>query len=86
MLDANQNSFGHRSIACAQTGAGKTLLFYIALLMEIEDGLDKMIIVITLLNLLGKQNVAGLEKVGISAIAISAENASIKTFKVSQVF
>jgi superfamily II DNA helicase RecQ len=70
-------------VACARTGAGKTLSFYIALLMDIEDGLDNMIMVVTPLNLLGKQNVAGLEKAGLAAIAVSAENASKKTFQVS---
>ncbi|KAF8168743.1 P-loop containing nucleoside triphosphate hydrolase protein [Pholiota molesta] len=75
---------GKDVVACARTGAGKTLSFYIALLMDIEDGLDKMIILVTPLNLLGKQNVAGLEKAGLPAIAVSAENASTKTFKVSQ--
>lgn len=39
----------------AATGAGKTLSFWIPLLMALEEGQDKMIVVVTPLNLLGKQ-------------------------------
>lgn len=69
-------------VACAVTGAGKTLSFWIALLMAQADGEDKMIFVVTPLNLLGKQNVASLENAGLSAIAVSSENASPAVFKV----
>ena len=31
---------GKDVVGCAKTGAGKALSFYIALLMDIEDGLD----------------------------------------------
>ncbi|KAF8155084.1 hypothetical protein BJ912DRAFT_1013672, partial [Pholiota molesta] len=48
---------GKHVIGCAPTGAGKTLSFWIPLLMALEDGKDKMSIVVTPLNLLGKQNV-----------------------------
>jgi len=41
----------------AATGAGKTLSFWIALLIVLEEGEDKMIFIVTPLNLLGKQNV-----------------------------
>ena len=74
---------GRDVVACAPTGAGKTLSFWIPLLMAIEDGLvDKMTIVVTPLNLLGKQNVNSLANAGISAIAVDKTNASLKTFKV----
>lgn len=70
-------------VGVAATGSGKTLSFWIPLLMALEDGLDKMVVVVTPLNLLGKQNVDLLAKAGISGVAIDAENASDKTFKVS---
>jgi len=73
---------GKDVIGCTATGAGKTLSFWIPLLMALEDGLDKMTIVVTPLNLLGKQNVQVLEKAGLSAVAISRENANPETFKV----
>ena len=41
-----------------------------------------MTIVITPLNLLGKQNEVLLEKAGISAIAVSMQNANTETWKV----
>ncbi|KAF9003897.1 P-loop containing nucleoside triphosphate hydrolase protein [Cyathus striatus] len=47
---------GKDVIGCAATGSGKTLSFWIPLLMALVDGLDKMSIVVTPLNLLGKQN------------------------------
>jgi superfamily II DNA helicase RecQ len=80
---------GKDVVACAPTGAGsagKTLSFWIPLLMAIEDGLvDKMTIVVTPLNLLGKQNVSSLAHAGISAIAIDRTNASVNAFKVHQI-
>ena len=69
-------------VAVAATGARKTLSFWIALLMALEEGEDNMIIVVMPLNLLGKQNVETLDKAGLSAIAISSENANPATFKV----
>jgi superfamily II DNA helicase RecQ len=69
-------------IGCAATGSGKTLSFWIPLLMALEEGLDKMTIVVTPLNLLGKQNVQLLEKAGLSAVAVSRENANPETFRV----
>jgi len=50
--------------------------------MALEDSRDVMTIVVTPLNLLGKQNEALLEKAGISAIAVSMKNANIETWKV----
>ena len=73
---------GKDVIGCAPTGAGKTLSFWIPLLMALEDGRDVMTIVITPLNLLGKQNKVLLEKAGISAIAVSMKNANTETWKV----
>ena len=69
-------------IGVAATGAGKTLSFWIALLMALEEGEDKMVFVVTPLNLLGKQNVEALDKAGLSAISVSSENANPATFKV----
>ena len=53
-------------IGIAATGAGKTLLFWIALLMVLEEGEEEMIFVVAPLNLLGKQNVEALDKAGLS--------------------
>lgn len=44
-------------VACAPTGSGKTLSFWIPLIMAQVDGLRKLMIVVTPLNLLGQQNV-----------------------------
>jgi superfamily II DNA helicase RecQ len=67
---------GKDVITCAATGAGKTLSFWIALLMAMEEGEEKMIFVVTPLNLLGKQNVDSLGQAGLRAIAVSSENAN----------
>ncbi|KAF8995086.1 hypothetical protein BDQ17DRAFT_1251068 [Cyathus striatus] len=72
---------GKDVVGCAPTGAGKTLSFWIPLLMALEEGHNKMSIVVTPLNLLGKQNVEMLEKAGISAISITKKNANSSTFK-----
>ncbi|KII86188.1 hypothetical protein PLICRDRAFT_114870, partial [Plicaturopsis crispa FD-325 SS-3] len=68
-------------VGTAATGAGKTLSFWIPLLMALEDGQDKMIIVVTPLNILGEQNVKDLEAAGLNAIAVNSENANAETFK-----
>ena len=75
---------GKDVIACAPTGAGKTLTFWIPILMALEDGEDKMSIVVTPLNLLGKQNKEALDAAGINGIAVSRHNATPETFKVCQ--
>ena len=77
---------GKDVITCAATGAGKTLSFWIALLMAMEAGEDKMIFVVTPLNLLGKQNVDSLDQAGLHAIAVSSENANATVYKVSTTF
>lgn len=69
-------------VGISATGSGKTLSFWMPLLMALEDGRDVMTVVITPLNILGKQNVADLEGAGIPAIAVSAENATSEVFKV----
>lgn len=75
---------GRDVIGCASTGAGKTLSFWIPLLMAQEDNhTRKILFVISPLNVLAKQNVDSLVEVGISAIAVVAENATASTFKVS---
>ena len=67
---------GRDVVACAPTGAGKTLTFWIPILMALKEGKDVMSIVVTPLNLLGKQNKEALDKAGIKGIAISRCNAT----------
>jgi hypothetical protein len=50
--------------------------------MALEDREDKMVFVVTPLNLLGKQNVKALDKAGLSAISVSSENVNPATLKV----
>jgi len=74
---------GKDVVACAATGAGKTLTFWMPLLMAIEDGHeDAMVIVVTPLNLLGKQNALALNDTNLPAIAVDRDNANERTFKV----
>lgn len=73
---------GKDVVACAPTGAGKTLSFWIPLLLALKDSLDPMVIVVTPLNLLGKQNVDSLEKMKLPAIAVDSQNANVETFRV----
>jgi ATP-dependent helicase YprA (DUF1998 family) len=75
---------GKDVVACAPTGAGKTLTFWIPILMALEEGKDKMSIVVTPLNLLGKQNKEALDEAGIKGVAVSRQNATPQTFKVCQ--
>jgi superfamily II DNA helicase RecQ len=74
---------GKDVVGVAATGASKTLSFWIALLMALEEGKDKMIFVVTPLTLLGKQNVKALDQASLNAISVSSENANLATFKVS---
>jgi superfamily II DNA helicase RecQ len=62
----------------AGCGSGKTLGFWIPLLYN-KNGIQ---IVITALNLLGKQNVESLQRAGINGISINAETATQKNFQV----
>ncbi|KAJ7207018.1 hypothetical protein C8J57DRAFT_1727419 [Mycena rebaudengoi] len=64
-------------VSIAATGSGKTLTFWMPLLF-IPDGIQ---IVVTSLNILGKQNVDSLAKVGISAITITADTATAENFR-----
>ena len=67
----------------APTGAGKTLSFWIPLLMALEDRkTDKMMFIVTPLNLLSKQNQKELEKAGLRGIAVSSEDVTDVVFKV----
>ncbi|TFY58991.1 hypothetical protein EVJ58_g6058, partial [Rhodofomes roseus] len=68
-------------VGIAATGSGKTLSFWLPLLMALEDGEDKCMIVVTPLNLLGKQNIDLLEKAGISGVAVDRSNATNETFQ-----
>lgn len=70
-------------VGTAATGTGKTLSFWIPLCMALDEGLDKLIIAVTPLNLLGKQNVEDLKAAELSAISVTAENNNEQTFKVS---
>jgi superfamily II DNA helicase RecQ len=73
---------GDCDVLCtAGTGMGKTLAFWIPLLFH--QGIQ---IVITPLNMLGKQNAASLAKAGIRAISISSETATPANFAVSMTF
>lgn len=71
-------------IGVAATGAGKTLSFWLALLTALEDGEDKMVIVITPLNLLGQQNTKQLTAAGLSSVAVTKENNKPETYKVTR--
>ncbi|KAF9496758.1 hypothetical protein BDN71DRAFT_1388725 [Pleurotus eryngii] len=61
---------------------GLTLSFWMPLVMAQVDRLRLTMIIVTLLNLLGKQNMAQLSQVGIRAVAISSENNSLALWKV----
>jgi superfamily II DNA helicase RecQ len=61
-------------ISIAATGSGKTLTFWMPLLFRL-DGIQ---IIITPLNILGKQNVTSLTALGICSITLSAKNEEFK--------
>ncbi|KAG1723959.1 P-loop containing nucleoside triphosphate hydrolase protein [Suillus lakei] len=65
----------HDVLCTAGTGMGKTLCFWIPLLFR--QGIQ---IVITPLNMLGKQNAASLARAGIRAILISSKTATTANF------
>lgn len=72
-----------QDIVCtAGTGTGKTLTFWIPLLFR-KQGIQ---LIVTALNILGKQNVEQLKLLNISGIAISAETATLENFKVSKTY
>ncbi|PIL23292.1 transporter [Ganoderma sinense ZZ0214-1] len=69
---------GEKDIVCISgTGSGKTLTFWIPLLFR-PEGIQ---VVITPLNLLGSQNAAELQKVGITGIALSGKTATRENFE-----
>ncbi|KAG9312051.1 hypothetical protein JVU11DRAFT_7332 [Chiua virens] len=73
---------GGKDVLCiAGTGMGETLTFWLLLLFR-PDGIQ---IIVTPLNLLGKQNVAALTKARIPAIAISSETATPANFHATEV-
>jgi len=72
---------GKDMVGIAPTGAGKTLSFWIPLLMALEEDESKMSFIVTPLNLLGEQNQQELERAGLHAIAVNGENSNETTFK-----
>ena len=66
-------------VTIAGTGMGKTLTFWMLLLFRPPGSVQ---IVVTPLNLIGKQNVLSLENVGIRAICIFGDSATAKNFQV----
>ncbi|KAG6380009.1 hypothetical protein JVT61DRAFT_8082 [Boletus reticuloceps] len=67
-------------LCIAGTGMGKTLTFWMPLLFR-PDGIQ---IIVTPLNMLGKQNTSSI-KAGIKAIAINSDTATPLSFQVSYV-
>ena len=65
-------------VSISATGSGKTLTFWMPLVF-VPDAIQ---IVVTPLNILGKQNVEMLANVGIKAISITAESATAENFQV----
>jgi superfamily II DNA helicase RecQ len=65
-------------ISVSATGSGKSLTFWMPLLF-VPDSIQ---IVVSPLNILGKQNVETLAKVGIEAITVTAETATEANFRV----
>ena len=74
---------GQDVIVSAATGFGKTLTFWIPLLMALEEGLDKVVFIVTPLNLLGKQNVESLGEMGIPAVGVDGQSMNEKVLRVS---
>jgi superfamily II DNA/RNA helicase len=74
---------GKDAVAVAPTGAGKTLSFWIPLLMWKAEGKKKVAIFITPLNLLGQQCENDLIASGaLTAISLTQENYDRQKFKV----
>jgi superfamily II DNA helicase RecQ len=72
---------GDKDIASiARTGMGKTLTFWMPLLFRPPGSVQ---IIVTPLNILGKQNVSALAKAGFKAVFISADTATAENFHVS---
>lgn len=60
--------------------------FWIPLLIALDEGEDKMIIVVTLSNLLEKQTKAQLNAAGLDCIALNKWNNEPETYKVCGLF
>ena len=54
--------------------------------MVLEDSEDKMEIIVTLLNISGKQSIRDLGAADVNAVAVSKENANKQTFQVQKHF
>ncbi|KAF5361050.1 hypothetical protein D9756_004492 [Leucocoprinus leucothites] len=69
---------GKNIIGCAPTGARKTLSFWITMFMAMYNKIkQKRVIVITPLNLLGRQTVESLLKVGIWVVLLMKETTTL---------
>jgi superfamily II DNA helicase RecQ len=66
-------------VTIAGTGMGKTLTFWMLLLFQPPGSIQ---IVVTPLNLIGRQNVLSLEWVGIHVICTFGDSATAKNFQV----
>ena len=71
---------GKDIIACSPTGSGKTLTFFIPILMKKADGKERTSIIVTPLNLLGRQMEADMKNSEITTIAVSHETAKTHVF------
>ncbi|KAF8152224.1 P-loop containing nucleoside triphosphate hydrolase protein [Crassisporium funariophilum] len=70
-------------VSIAGTGMGKTLTFWMPLLFCAPGSIQ---VVVTPLNILGKQNVESLEMAGFKAISISANSATAHNFQAIENF
>lgn len=70
---------GRDTVIEVPTGMGKTLSFFIPPLFR-PQGIQ---VIVTALNVLGKQNEDTLKKAGIRALSVSAETATEANFRVS---
>ncbi|KAG6807358.1 hypothetical protein H0H92_007873 [Tricholoma furcatifolium] len=68
----------HDVISIAGTGMGKTLTFWMPLLVKHSRSIQ---IIVTPLNILGKQNIQTLEKAGIKGIFIGSDSATAENFQ-----
>ena len=73
---------GKDIITCSPTRSGKTIAFFILILMKKADGKERTSIIVTPLNLLGRQMEADMKNSEITTIAVSCETAETHVFKV----
>lgn len=74
---------GEKDVICvARTGAGKSLTFYLPLVVRMEG----IIIIVVPLNALASEMASDLSSMGLAAIAITASTSSAKNFNVSLFF